>query len=200
MRFGALLIVVCEFPFVCADVVSLYHTFFFADDLILYSRADLDQARIISTILTEFGVYYGHKVNPRKSHIFFSPNTDASIAEAICSNYGYCQTLSLGTCLGVLVDGTWDIGYLHDILLLGAIDHVVGVLPPSTDETQDMLAWRSTQDGNFTMASAYELMNDFIVVSPLTSLAPTVVVRVRPFSMCFVIVPQFVVCGRVLFL
>ncbi|KAK8554005.1 hypothetical protein V6N12_030984 [Hibiscus sabdariffa] len=58
----------------------------------------------------------------------------------------------------ILVDGTWDIGYLHDILLLGAIDHVVGVLPPSTDETQDMLAWRSTQDGNFTMASAYELM------------------------------------------
>ncbi|KAK8558658.1 hypothetical protein V6N12_041958 [Hibiscus sabdariffa] len=57
-----------------------------------------------------------------------------------------------------LVDGTWDIGYLHDILLPGAIDHVVGVLPLSTNETRDMLTWRSTQDGNFTIASAYELM------------------------------------------
>ncbi|KAK9033804.1 hypothetical protein V6N11_049988 [Hibiscus sabdariffa] len=40
---------------------------FFVDDLILYAKADLDQANVISSILTEFGHFSGHRVNIQKS-------------------------------------------------------------------------------------------------------------------------------------
>ncbi|KAK8995867.1 hypothetical protein V6N11_076124 [Hibiscus sabdariffa] len=64
--------------------------------------------------------------------------------------------MTLGSCLWV--DVSSDVGHLHDILLLGAIDYVVGVFPPSTDKTWNVLAWKSTLDEKFSIASAYELM------------------------------------------
>ncbi|KAK9028537.1 hypothetical protein V6N11_025693 [Hibiscus sabdariffa] len=56
---------------------------FFTDDLILYAKADLSQAEAIANILSDFGKFSEHRVSCRKSGIYFSPNTDASIMHAI---------------------------------------------------------------------------------------------------------------------
>ncbi|KAL4273826.1 hypothetical protein GQ457_13G020550 [Hibiscus cannabinus] len=69
---------------------------FFADDLILYAKANLDQAAVISSILTEFGYFSGHRVNVRKSQIYFSPNTSPDAIDAICTLLSMAPTPSLG--------------------------------------------------------------------------------------------------------
>ncbi|KAK8499750.1 hypothetical protein V6N12_073015 [Hibiscus sabdariffa] len=46
---------------------------FFADDLILYAKATVDQAVLISTIRDEFGYFSGHKVL-ESSYYFYGPN------------------------------------------------------------------------------------------------------------------------------
>ncbi|KAK8561554.1 hypothetical protein V6N12_048620 [Hibiscus sabdariffa] len=73
------------------------------DDLILYAKATLDQAQVISSILANFGQYSGHRVNLRKSQIYFSPNTDPATIMSICSSFSIDQTPTLGKYLG---DGT----------------------------------------------------------------------------------------------
>ncbi|KAE8657871.1 hypothetical protein F3Y22_tig00116976pilonHSYRG00007 [Hibiscus syriacus] len=76
---------------------------FLADHLILYSKATPKQANQIHAILNEFGHYSGHRVNPQKYKIFFSPNTDVEIASSICSILGFSQVSDLGCYLGVSV-------------------------------------------------------------------------------------------------
>ncbi|GMI99700.1 hypothetical protein HRI_003639300 [Hibiscus trionum] len=82
--------------------IPLSHLFF-ADDLILYAKADISQAQVISDVLKEFEKCSGHKVSVRKSQIYFSPNTNPSLQDEICMAIGFQKTLSLGTYLGVPV-------------------------------------------------------------------------------------------------
>lgn len=44
---------------------------FFVDDLFLFFEANVDQVRTIREILEIFGLASGHKVNARKTHVFF---------------------------------------------------------------------------------------------------------------------------------
>ncbi|XP_039023155.1 uncharacterized protein LOC120155745 [Hibiscus syriacus] len=73
----------------------------FQHDLILYSKADLDQARIVVSTLSEFGHFSGHRVSSRKTRIYFSPNTSEEQQLAICAFLGYHQVDNMGKYLGV---------------------------------------------------------------------------------------------------
>ncbi|KAK9018721.1 hypothetical protein V6N11_033768 [Hibiscus sabdariffa] len=53
-------------------------------------------------------------------------------------------------------DGNWNTLRLSALLDPVAVPYVIGVLPPSLNDTRDMVAWRCTPTGVFTVASAYE--------------------------------------------
>ncbi|KAK8518256.1 hypothetical protein V6N12_017409 [Hibiscus sabdariffa] len=60
-------------------------------DLILYAKATVEQASIINQILDDFGIFFGHKVNKLKSHVYFSPNMDIELATSVSSKLGIAQ-------------------------------------------------------------------------------------------------------------
>ncbi|GMI83605.1 hypothetical protein HRI_002029800 [Hibiscus trionum] len=76
---------------------------FFADDLILYAKAVQGQAVLIQHVLSIFGMYSGHRVNKRKTEIYFSPNTAPWLQSEISSLLEYQRVESLGKYLGVPV-------------------------------------------------------------------------------------------------
>ncbi|KAE8691145.1 hypothetical protein F3Y22_tig00110893pilonHSYRG01320 [Hibiscus syriacus] len=82
--------------------LSISHLFF-ADDLMLYAKADLHHAEIIEKTLKEFGYFLGHKVSKRKTRIYFSPNTTISTKSSILSCLGFQEVESMGKYLGVPV-------------------------------------------------------------------------------------------------
>ncbi|KAK8627893.1 hypothetical protein V6N13_135490 [Hibiscus sabdariffa] len=85
------------FPFLMdRNGVPFLHLFF-ANDLIVYAKDTLDQAGFISSILSTFGPFSGHKVNVRKTRVCSSPNTGLDIRQLICTTQGYQAVLDLGT-------------------------------------------------------------------------------------------------------
>ncbi|KAK8502792.1 hypothetical protein V6N12_073277, partial [Hibiscus sabdariffa] len=106
---------------------------------------DLDQANVISSILTEFGQFSGHRVNIRKSQIYFSPNTNPATIAAISS-------LTFDDLLQH--DRQWDVNRLSVLLVPEAIPFVIGIPPPFEDAC-DALSWNSTPTVIFSIASAY---------------------------------------------
>lgn len=62
---------------------------FFSDDLVIFSRADLVHGRPIKDILANFCEFSGHKINGRKTNIFFSKGVDESLANSISSSFGF---------------------------------------------------------------------------------------------------------------
>ncbi|KAK8486111.1 hypothetical protein V6N12_010315 [Hibiscus sabdariffa] len=55
-------------------------------------------------------------------------------------------------------DGNWNTSRLSSLLDPVVVSYVIGVPPPSLDDTCDMVAWRCTPTGVFTVASAYECL------------------------------------------
>ncbi|KAL4363202.1 hypothetical protein GQ457_04G035220 [Hibiscus cannabinus] len=55
-------------------------------------------------------------------------------------------------------DGSWNTSRLSALLDPIVVPYVIGVPPPSLDDTSDMVAWRCTPTGVFTVASAYECL------------------------------------------
>ncbi|GMI77033.1 hypothetical protein like AT3G24255 [Hibiscus trionum] len=90
-------------PFCFARNGSPLSHLFFADDLILYARADIQQAQIINEILSYFGAHSGHRVSKPKTHIYFSPNSNLDLQQTISSYFGYQRVESLGKYLGIHV-------------------------------------------------------------------------------------------------
>ncbi|XP_039057386.1 uncharacterized protein LOC120200684 [Hibiscus syriacus] len=82
--------------------LSINHLFF-ADDLMLYAKADLHHEEIIEKTLKEFGYFSGHKVSKRKTHIYFLPNTTTSTKSSILSCLCFQEVESMGKYLGVPV-------------------------------------------------------------------------------------------------
>ncbi|KAK9007588.1 hypothetical protein V6N11_053556 [Hibiscus sabdariffa] len=76
---------------------------FFADDLVLYAKADTEQARRIANILNLFGASSGHRVSSRKSQILFSSNTPSHIQQEIGDILGFQRVENFGRYLGVPV-------------------------------------------------------------------------------------------------
>ncbi|KAK5794098.1 hypothetical protein PVK06_035300 [Gossypium arboreum] len=82
------------------DGLGLSHLFF-ADDLVLFCKAELEHARIVKEILTQFCYFSGHKVNNQKSQIYFLAIVDNTVANEIREYLGVIRTDDLGKYLGV---------------------------------------------------------------------------------------------------
>ncbi|GMJ00023.1 hypothetical protein HRI_003671500 [Hibiscus trionum] len=74
---------------------------FFADDLVLFAEASLEQFDVVSRVLREFCECSGHKVSISKTNIFFSPNIHIALQEDISDAFGFQCVSDLGRYLGV---------------------------------------------------------------------------------------------------
>ncbi|KAL0005366.1 hypothetical protein SO802_012927 [Lithocarpus litseifolius] len=73
---------------------------FFADDLVLFGRADRKNCLSMMDTLDCFCSISGQKINKDKSRIYFSPNIDAGKREELCGIMGMRSTPNLGKYLG----------------------------------------------------------------------------------------------------
>ncbi|CAN1127155.1 Putative ribonuclease H protein At1g65750 [Linum perenne] len=80
--------------------IPLSHCFF-ADDLVLFGEASVEQARVISDILDRFCGASGQSVSKNKSRIYFSKNTPRSVKLEVVNLLGIAATPDLGRYLGV---------------------------------------------------------------------------------------------------
>lgn len=75
--------------------------FFFVDDLVIFCKVELEQARLLQSILNHFCDFSEHKISTKKSNIFFSEGTDHGLADHISHLLGFHEVQDLGTNLGV---------------------------------------------------------------------------------------------------
>ena len=73
---------------------------FFADDLMLFAKANAENCVAISKVLDNFCSLSGQSVSEAKSRVYFSPNIDSSDKEALSDTLGFQQTACLGKYLG----------------------------------------------------------------------------------------------------
>lgn len=79
---------------------SISHLFF-ADDLILFAEASINQMLIVKECLDIFCSWSGQKVNFDKSKLYCSPNTSCFLAQELATICGSPLVSDLGTYLGV---------------------------------------------------------------------------------------------------
>ena len=73
---------------------------FFANDLVLFGKADGRDYAVIRDVLDEFCSMSGQSVSITKSRVYFSPNVNRAIRESLCDILGFASTPSLGRYLG----------------------------------------------------------------------------------------------------
>ncbi|KAH1056860.1 hypothetical protein J1N35_034925 [Gossypium stocksii] len=76
---------------------------FFADDLIIFGKAQLAQARLLGFILHQFCETSGHRISVRKSNIFFSNITSREDCAQIVQIFSFQEVQNLGKYCGVLL-------------------------------------------------------------------------------------------------
>lgn len=74
---------------------------FFADDVMLFVEASLDQAQVLNECLQRFCKASGQKVSLHKSRVYFSSNVHELDKTSICSTLCMEETSDLGICLGM---------------------------------------------------------------------------------------------------
>nr|KYP61054.1 Retrovirus-related Pol polyprotein LINE-1 [Cajanus cajan] len=73
----------------------------FADDIVLFAEASLDQVEVIQGCLNVFCDSAGQKVSNEKTRIFFSKNVGHVVRSEISNAFGFQRTENLGNYLGV---------------------------------------------------------------------------------------------------
>lgn len=73
---------------------------FFADDLLLFGEASIQQATIMQAVLQQFCAESGQRVNSTKSKIWYSSNTPLGIIQSITNTFHIPSTCDLGKYLG----------------------------------------------------------------------------------------------------
>lgn len=73
----------------------------FADDVLLFAEANVEQILLMKNILDLFCRSSGQKVSEEKTHIFFSSNVDSRRRQEICNASSFQITDDLGKYLGV---------------------------------------------------------------------------------------------------
>ncbi|KAL2902408.1 hypothetical protein RDABS01_027490 [Bienertia sinuspersici] len=73
----------------------------FADDIVIFAEASVEQAQVIQDCLQRFCDASGEKVSCAKSRVFFSANTEPALQHEICNELNISQTEDLGFYLGM---------------------------------------------------------------------------------------------------
>lgn len=73
---------------------------FFADDLILFARVDIENCLAINEVLQEFCINSGQSISKAKSQIFFSPNVNLEHKEMLLNILRFQVTSNLCKYLG----------------------------------------------------------------------------------------------------
>ena len=73
---------------------------FFADDLVLFAKADHVNCFPIRDVLDSFCVQSGQSISESKSRVYFSPNIDVDTRESLCDILGFRSTPNLEKYLG----------------------------------------------------------------------------------------------------
>lgn len=73
---------------------------FFADDLVLFVKADMKNCINVLDALEGFCGISRQKINKEKSRVYFSPNVDGNKREELCEVLGFRSTPKLGKYLG----------------------------------------------------------------------------------------------------
>ena len=73
----------------------------FADDMVLFAEASVEQLDLILSCLDDFAKASGQKVNLAKSSLYLSPFVDSDLASLLSSRSGIPLTADLGKYLGV---------------------------------------------------------------------------------------------------
>ena len=74
---------------------------FFADDLVLFAKADQINCSAVRDVIDVFCSVSGQSVSDAKSKVYFSPNVDRDSRESFCDILGFASTPSLGKYLGI---------------------------------------------------------------------------------------------------
>lgn len=83
-------------------MVIIYVLFcFFADDMLLFTEANLQQMEYVREVLGYFCHFSGAKVSKEKSNIVFSSNVPRPVGSEISNLVGFRVANSLGTYLGI---------------------------------------------------------------------------------------------------
>ena len=89
---GALIIEKCEAklwdPVKTAPGGIAFSHLFFADDLVLFAKADRKNCMSIKDLSETFCVLFGQKVSAEKSRVFFSLNVSRDAYEDLCRHLG----------------------------------------------------------------------------------------------------------------
>lgn len=105
----------CWNPVKASRSVPAFSHLFFADDLVLFARADLKNCVAVRDVLNSFCSISGQKVSHDKSWVYFSPNVSADARAGMCDILGFHSTPSLGKYLGIPIKHsavTQDFGYI----------------------------------------------------------------------------------------
>ena len=74
---------------------------FFANDLVLFAKANQANCIAIREVLDTFCEKSGQTISESKSRVFFSPNVDMESKEDMCDLLGFRATSSIGKYLGI---------------------------------------------------------------------------------------------------
>jgi hypothetical protein len=89
----------------------------FADDLLLFAEASIEQAHCVMHCLDLFCQASGQKINSQKTQIFFSKNVDNQLRDDILLHIGFSHVNSFGRYLGAnLTTGRSTRGHFKHIV------------------------------------------------------------------------------------
>lgn len=80
---------------------TFIHKFKVFGGLIIFEKADENQARLLNDILKDFCNYSSHRVNARKSNIFFSKGMSEEAGRHLSAIMGFTKVHNLGSYLGI---------------------------------------------------------------------------------------------------
>lgn len=90
---------------------------FFVDDLVIFCKAEMEQAQHLSGMLSHFCDFSRHRVSMRKSNIYFSKGTDDARRLQISQVFGFQIVHNLGTYL--------EVSLLHDRVIKSTVRFAV---------------------------------------------------------------------------
>ena len=87
-------------PLKASSSGPIFSHLFFADDLLLFVRANEENCGSVREAIEEFCSLSGQRVNFSKSKVFFSPNVDHEQRDFLSNILGFRSTSNLGSYLG----------------------------------------------------------------------------------------------------